>query len=49
MVCIELYLACRNACRPTVSVTVGVRHATAWQEKKIRVQTRGHDAYPGNQ
>lgn len=33
VVCIELYLACRDACRPTVSVTVGVKHATAWQEK----------------
>jgi hypothetical protein len=33
MVCIQLYLACREACKPSVSVTVGARHATAWQKK----------------
>ena len=33
MVGIELYLACREACRPSISVTVGAGRATAWQKK----------------
>ena len=50
MVCIELYLACREACRSSVSVTVGARHSTAWQKKKRkRGQARRHEAYRGNQ
>jgi hypothetical protein len=32
-----------------VSVIVGVRHATAWQEKKIALKMRKHEAYRGNQ
>ncbi len=39
MMRIELYLACKVTCRPSVrpsvSVAVGARHATAWQKKKI--------------
>ena len=34
MVCIELYLACREAGRSSVSVTVGARRATAWPKEK---------------
>jgi hypothetical protein len=43
MVCIELYLACMEACGLSVSVTVGARHATAWQKKKTgaSAKTRG--------
>jgi hypothetical protein len=37
MVCIELYLACRETCRPSVSSQRHYRRrATAWQEKKSR-------------
>ena len=43
MVCIELYLACMEACGLSVSVTVGARHATAWLKKKTgaSAKTRG--------
>jgi hypothetical protein len=43
MVRIELYLTCREACRSSVSVTVGARRATAWQKKKTgaNAKTRG--------
>jgi len=43
VVCIELYLACREARRPSsVSVTVGARRATAWKKKMgANAKTRG--------
>ena len=49
MVCIQLYLACRKACGSSVSVTAGVGVLRHGEKKNIRVQTRGHEAYPGNQ
>ena len=52
MVCVELYLACRKTCRPSVSRSASLlesgmlRHG---KKKKLALKMRKHEAYRGNQ